>query len=181
MQFVRRFSTAPRKLPLVLKDTGTGSTSVAFSNSATAVPMGSFPTSARPQMEAAFTRQKSVQDEFEDMIDKPQLFEENPDFWPRAAAALKQHIHDDPVYGDLVAAETRTQYFHIYDFRLPPMFGRIPEVEDILGTVELAINDKETTIVPQSFEPNAMYRPLTRFGAMLLAPYSHEIIANATQ
>lgn len=175
MQFVRWYSAIPRQHPFVLRDLGER-TSVALSSSANAVPLGSFKTAVRPQMEAAFTKQKSVSDDFEPIIANPQLFEENPDFWPVASEILRQHVHLDEAYGDLVAAETRTRYFHIYDFRLPPMFGRIPEVEDILGTVELDIQPRETTIIPMSFQPNAMYRPLTRYGAMLLAPYSHEMI-----
>lgn len=148
-----------------------------LSNSKTTVPIGSFKTSLKHNFSPGFSLEPNPREEPEILITRPDDFNENPEFWRRAGHIIRDLIHEDPSYSDLVAAETRTQYFHIYDQRLPPLFGRIPEVEDILGTVELELELEFTKIVPGSFEPNSMYRPVTQYGAMLVSPFMFEALS----
>lgn len=177
MLLKRCFSSVRRARPFALVDVGAGVSQVKFSPRPQSLAMGQFATNQKAYFEPAFTLEPNPRDEPEVLLQKPDAFTENPQFWPRAAALLKQHIHECPVYSDLAAGETRTQFFHIYDLRLPPVFGRIPEVEDILGTVELRVEDGAARIVPYSFQENSMYRPVTQYGGMLVSPHMFDMLA----
>lgn len=174
----RTFTSVKRSQPYTLTDLPSLETRVTLlPNAETCVPMGSFKTSLKQAFIPGFSLEPNPREEPEILIPKPDDFRENPEFWRSAGQIIRDTIHKDPFYCDLVAAETRTPYFHIYDQRLPPVFGRIPEVEDILGTVELDSKAEFTKIVPGSFEQNSMYRPVTKYGAMLVSPFMFKALA----
>uniref|UniRef100_A0A060T301 ARAD1C29018p n=1 Tax=Blastobotrys adeninivorans TaxID=409370 RepID=A0A060T301_BLAAD len=102
------------------------------------------------------------------------LFEPNRQFITVLHSTIKNHIHNCPMFSALAAAEAKdSAFFHIYDLRNPPVYGRIPEVEDIIGTVRL----DGKGIVPQSYEANKMYRLATRAGYIQLSDYISEQLA----
>ncbi|KAK9475724.1 hypothetical protein V1514DRAFT_322854 [Lipomyces japonicus] len=82
---------------------------------------------------------------------------------------LKENIHEDKFFQSL-AATYQNNYMAIYDFRSPPVYGRIPEVQDIFGMVRV---DSEGEIVPGSYEKNDMYRIVTSDG---ICQFSDDIL-----
>lgn len=178
IQLVRRaFTTAARGgCPLYFHDSG-DFLRVSFSPLLQAVDMGKFLKSDKAEMEPGFT---TAPDTFEvrELLRNPSKFVENRRFWPLASQALARHIHECPIFNSMAAVENRTQFFHIYDLRAPPPVGRIPEVEDILGTVQIEYGKG---ILPGTFESNSMYRPVTRMGAMVVSPEMTSKISKAVE
>ncbi|KAF8456429.1 hypothetical protein BDZ91DRAFT_745580 [Kalaharituber pfeilii] len=62
-------------------------------------------------------------------------------------------------------------WVHISDERNPPDWGRIPDPEDIFGSVEV---DAKGNIREGSYQPCLGYRIWTRNGIMQLSPYLRE-------
>lgn len=173
----RAFTTASRGgCPLYLHDAGDW-IRVSFSKLPQAIDMGRFRLSDKAEVEPAFT---TTPDTFEvhELLKDPSKFVENRDFWPVASRALATHIHECPTFNSMASVENRTHFFHIYDLRAPPSVGRIPEVEDILGTAEIEYGKG---IIPGTFECNTMYRPVTRMGAMLLSPEMTSAVCKAVE
>lgn len=164
---VAKFSSVARQRPYLLRDLPNGITEVLLGPKS--LPMGQFTTEKKQLIAPGFVLEPNPHTEPEVLVQIPTLFEENHEFFRQLDTIFTKNIHNDPTYGDLVAGETKTKFYHIYDFRLPPLFGRIPEVEDILGTVELDLAKDYTKIVPESFAMNPMYRPVTRYGATLIS------------
>lgn len=133
-------------------------------------------------------------------------FTENPQFLNLILQpVLEKNIHQCLEYNRLAEAELfyGGQTLHIFDLRAPPPYGRIPDVQDILGTVRLQKqeykeknDDKNDTsenlhpgdassiykippIVPNSFEYNPMYRLLTRNGFLHVSPYLNSQLIKA--
>lgn len=168
-RLARSFSTLRKKPPLYAHENG-DKISISFSKNPQATAIGRFPKSDAELLEGL----SSELDPFEPMrVLNPKNFEENPEFWPIAQNVLKENIHLCPIFSSLATAD-EAQYFHIYDLRNPPPPNRIPEVDDILGTVEIV----DGKIKKNSFEPNAMYRPVSPYGAMAV---SEEIAAKLAQ
>jgi hypothetical protein len=103
-------------------------------------------------------------------IPKPIKFEHNPAFTERVLQqVMLSNVHNDSLYNSLAEAESFRggTTLHIYDFRNPPPYGRIPDVDDIIGMVRIQSPDHNkgvSAIVPGSFEYNPMYRILTMNG-----------------
>jgi hypothetical protein len=108
-----------------------------------------------------------------------ELFEESPEFIAKAQTVIKDHIQDCPIFAPLASSTGSdfTMYFHIYDLRAPPPFGRIPEVEDIMGTVRV----EHGKMIPESYEPNKMYRPVTACGVFTVSDYLNEKVRQACE
>ncbi|TGZ84643.1 hypothetical protein EX30DRAFT_356839 [Ascodesmis nigricans] len=66
-------------------------------------------------------------------------------------------------------------WLHVYDMRGVPAFGRIPETEDILGSI---LVDGSGKLVDGSWEDNVMYRPVTAQGTIRLSDYLHQKVVD---
>jgi hypothetical protein len=64
-------------------------------------------------------------------------------------------------------------WVHVYDLRHPPDFGRIPDPEDIFGSVEV---DGEGVFVGEGggYQTSGTYRVVTRDGVLGLSDYLRE-------
>ncbi|KAK9366064.1 hypothetical protein V1509DRAFT_649060 [Lipomyces kononenkoae] len=94
-------------------------------------------------------------------------FRPNPAFLPIMHAAVSENIVNDKLFIS-IAATYQNNYMAIYDLRNPPVYGRIPEVQDILGMVRV---DSEGAIVPGAYEKNSMYRLVTNDGICRFSDY----------
>ncbi|KAF2399602.1 hypothetical protein EJ06DRAFT_59812 [Trichodelitschia bisporula] len=65
----------------------------------------------------------------------------------------------------------RGGFVHITDRRAEPEFGRVPDPEDILGSVEV---DGEGNVIGDHVEDSGTYRVVTRRGVLGLSPYLRE-------
>ncbi|KAK9240454.1 hypothetical protein V1525DRAFT_370113 [Lipomyces kononenkoae] len=104
-------------------------------------------------------------------------FRPNPAFLPIMHAAVCQNIANDKLFTS-IAATYPNNYMAIYDLRNPPVYGRIPEVQDILGMVRV---DSEGTIVPGAYEKNNMYRLVTNDGICRFSDYLVDKIRQACE
>jgi hypothetical protein len=64
-------------------------------------------------------------------------------------------------------------FVHVFDLRHPPDFGRIPDPEDIFGSVQV---DGEGVFVSDGggYQPSGTYRIVTREGTLGLTDYLRE-------
>lgn len=102
----------------------------------------------------------------------PAGFTANPDFLPHLHARLEANVYADFPF----MAEAQAQpgcFMPIFDFRAPPPYGRIPEVDNVFGYV-LVGNDG--VMVPGLYEPNAMYRVVNSDGVIMLSDHMQEKI-----
>lgn len=97
-----------------------------------------------------------------------------------ASPTFLLHLHERlgvNVYSDFpFMAEAQAQpgcFMPIFDFRAPPPYGRIPEVDNVFGYV-LVGNDG--VMVPGLYEPNAMYRVVNSDGVIMLSDHMQEKI-----
>lgn len=148
---------------------------VSFSPKLEAVPIGKFAADNHGLLEAF----KVDPDKYEPVpiVSQPTDFEEDGRFQPILMKCLKENVHNCPYFSSLAQIENKTKFMHIFDLRCPPPLGRISEVEDIFGTVEI----EDTKIVPGSFQENQMYRPVTTYGAPLLSKKMGEALMKAVE
>lgn len=132
-------------------------------------------------------------------IPQPSNFHDNSSFIKNVLfPVLSKHVHECPEYNRIAEGEKfyGGTTLHVYDFRAPPPYGRIPDVQDILGTVRIQEAEfydedsperlagqlyKTTPIVPGTFEPNPMYRLLTMNGFIHLSDLLQKKVARACQ
>lgn len=165
---LRRFYTTIRTKPAVYVHSHDPLHIISLSPSPNAIPIGqTFHTPSQfiavtPSDAADFSSPTNARPT---VIPKPQDFQINPVFSRILQSIVAKNIHKSEIYTGLAEGE-RFQggsTFHVYDMRDPPPYGRIPEVQDIVGTVRLEEEGKEV-IVPDSFEFNPMYRVLSMYG-----------------
>ncbi|KNE57280.1 hypothetical protein AMAG_03012 [Allomyces macrogynus ATCC 38327] len=101
---------------------------------------------------------------------RPADFAENPAFVAHLHKVLKDHAHED---GDLVALAKHQKigWMHVADQRNPPPWGRIPDPDDIIGSVQL---DGEGQIRAHSYQPMPTHRIVSNHGLFQLSPFLHE-------
>ncbi|KAJ3362903.1 hypothetical protein GGF31_001292 [Allomyces arbusculus] len=101
---------------------------------------------------------------------RPADFAENPAFVAHLHKVLKDHAHEDK---DLVALakHQKVGWMHVADQRNPPPWGRIPDPDDILGSVQL---DGEGQIRAHSYQPMPTHRIVSNHGLFQLTPFLHE-------
>ncbi|CAK7900963.1 hypothetical protein CAAN1_06S01728 [[Candida] anglica] len=84
----------------------------------------------------------------------PTNFKTNPTFVSILHETVSKTIQNDFSFIVEAGANANT-YMPIYDFRHTPNYGRIPEVDNIFGYVQV---DAEGKIVPGTYESNNLYR-----------------------
>lgn len=120
-------------------------------------------------------------------IPKPIKFEDNPAFTKKVLKeVMLEYLHTDDLYNSLAEAEGFREgtTLHVYDLRNPPPYGRIPDVQDIIGMVQIQKPDHEKgvpAIVPGSFEYNPMYRPLTMNGFIDVGDFLNKKLVQACE
>lgn len=137
------------------------------------VPLGRYRTESEPELGPLFTTPPDIFD-LKPLVSPKvlQKFELDDRFIGIVQNALKLHLHESKFFRSLAMAERNNPFLHVFDFRCPPMPGRIPEVEDILGTALI----EDSSIVPGSYEVNPMYRPVSCYGPISLTPSLTEIV-----
>lgn len=166
-----------------------GSTTVPFQSFIQSLPHGDTDSYGESSGEAGFTSFQLYP------IPPPGQFVDNSQFINSVLfPTLSKHVHECAEYNRLAEGELFNggSTLHIYDLRAPPPYGRIPEVQDILGTVRLQEAEhfedgseesrqgkvyKVSPIVPGSFEPNPMYRILTMNGFIHLSDLLQKKVA----
>ncbi|KNE66015.1 hypothetical protein AMAG_10292 [Allomyces macrogynus ATCC 38327] len=101
---------------------------------------------------------------------RPADFAENPAFVAHLHKVLKDHAHEDK---DLIALAKHQKigWMHVADQRNPPPWGRIPDPDDIIGSVQL---DGEGKIQAHSYQPMPTHRIVSNHGLFQLSPFLHE-------
>ncbi|KAI0462810.1 hypothetical protein LJB42_003612 [Komagataella kurtzmanii] len=106
----------------------------------------------------------------------PKDFEENKEFLSKLQEIIKNNIQNDFAF-IVEAGAYPSSHLPIYDFRLPPSHGRIPEVENVFGYVKVS---DDGVIEPGSYQSNNMYRLLSGTdGPINLSDYLLEQIQNS--
>lgn len=165
--FSRLYHTVKREygLPIYAHETSSPSEiKISLSKNPDAVPVGILKESM-----SSFTSPKR---EFSNSIPlSPSKFNTDPRFTPLLWKILENHVHECPMFQAFGQAEAKyTTFFSIYDFRNPPTYGRIPDVEDIFGSVQL----NQKGIEKGTFEKNTMYRVATTTGFVQLTDLLHD-------
>lgn len=102
----------------------------------------------------------------------PEKFKSNKEFLNLLHKNIQDKIDQDFTY-IMEAGVNADAYMPIYDFREVPRFGRTPEVDSIFGYVRVSSDGK---IVPNSYEPNEMYRLCNGAGLVKLSSFLLEQI-----
>lgn len=113
------------------------------------------------------------------VIPPPQKFVDNSEFTKLLGKVTTESICSSDLYNSLAEAEgfRHGTTFHVYDMREPPPYGRIPQVQDIIGMVLIQQPNRDENIpaiVPNSFEFNPMYRPLSMNGFVNMGDYMNK-------
>lgn len=107
----------------------------------------------------------------------PDTFRPNPAFVDVLNKTIGQKVHDDFAFIVEAGANALT-FMPIYDFREIPRYGRIPEIDNIYGYVQV---DSSGKIVPGTYEANNMYRLCNGVGLVRLSDYLYEQVGAATR
>ncbi|ORZ34972.1 hypothetical protein BCR44DRAFT_1374628, partial [Catenaria anguillulae PL171] len=99
----------------------------------------------------------------------PRTFRANPGFVDLLHATLREHAHLDPELVAL-AEHQKIGWLHLADARNPPPWGRIPDPDDIVGSVLIGDNGK---IVPGSYQRMPTHRLVSGQGLFVLSAYLH--------
>jgi hypothetical protein len=112
------------------------------------------------------------------VIDNPSQFELNPEFMKIVHKIIGENITNEKLFGPIINVNKDANMFYsIYDLRAPPAYGRIPEVEDTLGMVEI----RNGSIVAGSYDPNSMYRPVSSYGFITLPDGITDLVRDALE
>ncbi|KAL3893831.1 MAG: hypothetical protein SGCHY_005614 [Lobulomycetales sp.] len=96
----------------------------------------------------------------------------NPLFEDFLHRTLCSHIHSDPSWAAM-ARQQSSGFLNIADHRVFVPYGRVPDPEDILGTVRLEAGE----IVPESYERFPAHRMITPLnGPTQLTDHMHAIL-----
>jgi hypothetical protein len=169
----RMYHTIKREygLPLYAHEKSPSEVTISLSKDPKAVPVGTLKESMK-----SLTSPRREYPSFRPV--RPSQFESDPNFSPLLWKVLENHVHECSMFQSFGKAEAKsTTFFSVYDFRNPPTYGRIPDVEDIFGTVRLDASG----IVKNSFERNTMYRPATTTGFIQLTDHLHEKLRSACE
>lgn len=107
----------------------------------------------------------------------PNTFLVNKKFVDLLNSTIHESIHKDFTF-IIEAGASALTFMPIYDFREVPRYARTPEVDSIFGYV---LVDDGGKIVPQTFDPNSMYRVCNGAGLIKLSDYLHEQMKTITE
>ncbi|GAA5990863.1 hypothetical protein JCM10908_000053 [Rhodotorula pacifica] len=95
----------------------------------------------------------------------PRTLTENPDFLRLVHEVISMNLAEDLWFQTQAKSMSSDTHIHIADQRQPADVNRIPDPQDILGSVLV----QSGSLVPSSYEPNAVaYRLVTEAGLMQL-------------
>ncbi|KAF3985396.1 hypothetical protein FT663_05317 [Candidozyma haemuli var. vulneris] len=107
----------------------------------------------------------------------PDTFSVNKKFLDLLNNKINESIQEDFTF-IIEAGASASTFMPIYDFREVPRYARVPEVDSIFGYV---LVDDRGKIVPQTFDPNSMYRICNGAGLIKLSDYLHEQMKSITE
>ncbi|GAA5880460.1 hypothetical protein JCM3774_005200 [Rhodotorula dairenensis] len=108
----------------------------------------------------------------------PRTLTENPDFVRLVHEVIALNLADDPWFETLAKSTTSDTHIHIADQRQPSDANRIPDPQDILGSVLV----QAQRLVPESYEPNHVaYRLVTEAGLVQLPGDLHVRLKEACE
>lgn len=136
--------------------------------------------------EAADFSSDSDAKQVDQVIPKPQSFLDEPAFIKLLREVGAENIHKSTLYNSIAEGEVFREgtTLHVYDMRDPPPYGRIPLVQDIVGMVRIQAPQVEkgiSPIIPNSFEYNPMYRPLSMKGFINVGDFMNDKLRKACE
>jgi len=106
---------------------------------------------------------------------KPDNFVENEPFNRFLHKVIAQNYVGDPTLQN--AAKIHGDGFsHVIDWRNPPPHGRIPDPEDIFGTVQI----EKGKLLPNTYQEMPTHRIVSSYGLFMLSDYLRNALINAT-
>lgn len=81
-------------------------------------------------------------------------FVPNPQFLPKLHDIIRENVYDDFAF-IMEAGVNANSYMPIYDFRDIPKYGRIPEIENVFGYLQVSGEGK---MIPGTYQENGMYQ-----------------------
>lgn len=167
----RPLSTLRRRPPLYGHEKGSDIV-VSLSPKEDAAPLGSFPADKLALFAKAFEEPEFASEPCQ-TIENPSLFNLNRDFMRVVHRVIGENITDEHIFGSMIqVAADGNLFYSLYDLRAPPAYGRIPEVEDTLGMIEI----RNGQVVRGSYEANNMYRPVSSYGFITLPDKLNELV-----
>ncbi|KWU41087.1 hypothetical protein RHOSPDRAFT_11628, partial [Rhodotorula sp. JG-1b] len=108
----------------------------------------------------------------------PRTLTENPDFVRLVHEVIAMNLGDDAWFQTQAKSMTSDTHIHIADQRQPSDANRIPDPQDILGSVLV----QSGQLVPASYEPNHVaYRLVTEAGLLQLPGELQERLREACE
>lgn len=101
---------------------------------------------------------------------KRENFKLNPQFLP-----IFQDLISEKIYRDfsfiMEASINANSFMPIYDFRDIPRYGRIPEIDNVFGYLQV---DKDGQMLKDSYQRNDLYQVYNHHGLPVLSDYLYE-------
>lgn len=107
----------------------------------------------------------------------PQEFKSNGEFVELLHKTISEQVFDDFLF-IMEAGVNANSFMPIYDFREVPRHGRTPEVDSILGYVQVGGDGK---MIKPSYEANSMYRLCNGAGLLRLSDHLYEKVREACE
>lgn len=135
------------------------------------------PESSQRTCIIGWTRLDSPPTESSELFLDPKSFIQNDSFEQFLHSIIAKSITQDPTT-QILAHEQKTGWLNVPDARCYVPWGRIPEVEDILGSVQLR-SDGSGVMVPDSYQRNTMHRLVSLNGLVRLPEVVHKALVEA--
>lgn len=107
----------------------------------------------------------------------PEGFKSNGQFVELLHKTISEQVFDDFLF-IMEAGVNANSFMPIYDFREVPRHGRTPEVDSILGYVQVGADGK---MIKPSYEANSMYRLCNGAGLLRLSDHLYEKVREACE
>lgn len=103
---------------------------------------------------------------------KRENFVPNPEFLPILHSIIADRIHEDFLF-IMEASVNGNSYMPIYDFRDVPRYGRIPEIDNVFGYLQVS---PEGQMIKGTYQANDMYQVFNKDGITTLSDFLLEEI-----